>query len=353
YVVQTDRRKELYDFLRTKEIYAQVHYIPVHLMPYYRQLGWKKGDFPLAEAYYERCLSLPMYPTLTHDEQTYVIDQLKQIPYLRDVKAAGYEITEAGKRLQPLLIDIEHLAGKPLLTVMLDNKEIFRETLETGRYQFEAPMAAVIKPATGVYQVLFDGQLIQQGKVNRKPSRRASYADYVDTKIGTAHSRWMIGPGPWMPFGMVKIGPDNQNDGWQAGYDPTFESVGAFSHVHEWTMGGLGMLPVNGPLKIKVGDQRSAPGEGYRSAIDKTTEEAPLGYYKVDLTDYNIKAELTATTRASFQRYTYPKGTDSRVMIDLQTPSEYKYKIPEVSLKKVSDRRIEGYSKQVAPDVWN
>ena len=72
-------------------------------------------------------------------------------------------------------------------------------------------------------------------------------------------------------------------------------------------MGGLGMLPVNGPLKIKSGDQRSAPGEGYRSRIDKTTEEAPLGYYKVKLTDYHIKAELTATTRASFQRYTYPK----------------------------------------------
>ncbi|GAB3540710.1 UDP-4-amino-4,6-dideoxy-N-acetyl-beta-L-altrosamine transaminase [Spirosoma fluminis] len=73
YVVQVDARKDLYDFLRTRNIMAQVHYIPVHLMPYYRQFGWKPGDFPNAERYYARCLSLPMYPTLTDDEQAYVI----------------------------------------------------------------------------------------------------------------------------------------------------------------------------------------------------------------------------------------------------------------------------------------
>ncbi|QJW91086.1 UDP-4-amino-4,6-dideoxy-N-acetyl-beta-L-altrosamine transaminase [Spirosoma taeanense] len=73
YVIQVDSRKELYDFLRTKQIMAQVHYIPVHLMPYYRQFGWKPGDFPNAERYYARCLSLPMYPTLTDEEQDYVI----------------------------------------------------------------------------------------------------------------------------------------------------------------------------------------------------------------------------------------------------------------------------------------
>ena len=74
YVIQTDDRKGLYDYLRTKNIFAQVHYIPVHTMPYYAQLGNKPGDFPLAERYYSRCLSLPMYPTLSDDEQQYVID---------------------------------------------------------------------------------------------------------------------------------------------------------------------------------------------------------------------------------------------------------------------------------------
>lgn len=76
YVVQVDNRKGLYDYLRTKNIMAQVHYIPVHLMPYYRQFGWKPGDFPYAERYYARCLSLPMFPTLTDDEQQYVIDSV-------------------------------------------------------------------------------------------------------------------------------------------------------------------------------------------------------------------------------------------------------------------------------------
>lgn len=74
YVIQVEDRKGLYDFLRTKQIFAQVHYIPVHTMPYYRQSGWNWGDFPHAEQYYARCLSLPMYPTLTDEEQQYVIE---------------------------------------------------------------------------------------------------------------------------------------------------------------------------------------------------------------------------------------------------------------------------------------
>ncbi|MET0242598.1 MAG: GH92 family glycosyl hydrolase [Flavitalea sp.] len=273
--------------------------------------------------------------------------------YIREVKAANYETTLGAQKIQPLLVDIEHLNGKPTLQVKLDGVSILNEKLEIARYQFEAPMPSVKEPKTSKYEILIDGKIVQSGSVNRTSSRVATYADYVDTKLGTAHSRWMIAPGPWMPFGMVKVGPDNQNDGWQAGYDPTFESVGAFSHIHEWTMGGLGMLPVNGPLKIRVGDQRAPKGEGYRSAIDKATEEAPLGYYKVDLIDYGIEAELTATTRASFQRYTFPAGKPGRVMIDLQTPAEYHYETPEVTLRKVTDRRIEGYSKQVTKDVWN
>ncbi|GAB3573374.1 UDP-4-amino-4,6-dideoxy-N-acetyl-beta-L-altrosami ne transaminase [Spirosoma luteolum] len=77
YVVQVDNRKALYDFLRSRNIMAQVHYIPVHLMPYYRQFGWQPGDFPQAERYYARCLSLPMFPTLTDDEQDFVIESVQ------------------------------------------------------------------------------------------------------------------------------------------------------------------------------------------------------------------------------------------------------------------------------------
>ena len=56
----------------------QVHYIPIHLQPYYRQLGWEKGDFPIAESYYAKCLSIPIYPTLSETEQQYVIDKINR-----------------------------------------------------------------------------------------------------------------------------------------------------------------------------------------------------------------------------------------------------------------------------------
>ena len=76
YVIQVPDRKRLYDALRTNGIMAQVHYVPLHLMPYYRQFGWKPGDLPVVENYYEHCLSLPMYPTLTNEEQEYVIKKV-------------------------------------------------------------------------------------------------------------------------------------------------------------------------------------------------------------------------------------------------------------------------------------
>lgn len=78
FIIQTEKRKELYDFLKTVSIFTQVHYIPVHLMPYYKNLGWKKGDFPISEEYYDNCLSLPIYPSLTEQEQEYVIEQIKK-----------------------------------------------------------------------------------------------------------------------------------------------------------------------------------------------------------------------------------------------------------------------------------
>jgi hypothetical protein len=74
YVIEVEDRKGLYEHLRANNIFPQVHYIPVHLMPYYRQFGYMEGDYPKAENYYQYCLSLPMYPSLTNDEQTYVID---------------------------------------------------------------------------------------------------------------------------------------------------------------------------------------------------------------------------------------------------------------------------------------
>lgn len=78
YVIETPKRHELYNFLRTNGIYAQVHYIPLHLMPYYRSFGWKPGDIPNAESYYKGCLSLPIFPNLTEEEQDFVISKIKE-----------------------------------------------------------------------------------------------------------------------------------------------------------------------------------------------------------------------------------------------------------------------------------
>ena len=73
YIIEVENRLELYNYLRENKVFAQIHYIPCHLMPYYKQFGWKEGDFPYAETYYKGCISLPMYPTLTLEEQNYVI----------------------------------------------------------------------------------------------------------------------------------------------------------------------------------------------------------------------------------------------------------------------------------------
>lgn len=78
YVLEVENRMGLYQHLRAHNIFAQIHYVPVHLMPYYKQYGWKEGDLSQAEAYYSRCISLPMYPTLTTEEQLYVINEINR-----------------------------------------------------------------------------------------------------------------------------------------------------------------------------------------------------------------------------------------------------------------------------------
>jgi UDP-4-amino-4,6-dideoxy-N-acetyl-beta-L-altrosamine transaminase len=76
YVVEVKDRKALHAYLREENIYAQIHYIPAHLMPYYREQGWKEGDLSNAEEYYKGCISLPMYPKLSSEEQFFVIDNV-------------------------------------------------------------------------------------------------------------------------------------------------------------------------------------------------------------------------------------------------------------------------------------
>ena len=69
--------------------------------------------------------------------------------------------------------------------------------------------------------------------------------DYADPLLGTSESRWMLTPGPTLPFGMVQLSPDNQSQNWKAGYEYTIGSIFGFSHIHAWTMAGLSVMPTN------------------------------------------------------------------------------------------------------------
>lgn len=69
-------RKDVFDTLRAADILVNVHYIPVHLQPYYRRLGFREGDFPVAEHYYERTLSLPMHTKLSDVEFEHILSTL-------------------------------------------------------------------------------------------------------------------------------------------------------------------------------------------------------------------------------------------------------------------------------------
>ena len=76
FVIEVDNRKGLYEYLRDHQIYSQIHYIPVHKLPFYQKIGYGDANLSNAEGYYARCISLPMYPTLSDKEQNYVIKKI-------------------------------------------------------------------------------------------------------------------------------------------------------------------------------------------------------------------------------------------------------------------------------------
>lgn len=184
----------------------------------------------------------------------------------------------------------------------------------------------------------------QESKLQKKA------VDYVDPMIGTANSRWMLVPGASMPSGVVNLSPDNQNEGWNAGYEYTIENIAGFSHIHSWVMGGLLTMPTTGKLQTSPGDEKEA-SEGYRSRFRHETEMASPGYYAVTLDDYGIRAELTATKRTGFQRYTFPKSKTSRILFDLTIPTEYGYRQYDTRVEKINDTEIVGHSTQMGEGI--
>ncbi len=171
--------------------------------------------------------------------------------------------------------------------------------------------------------------------------------DYVNVFTGTSNSRWMLFPGPTYPFGMVKLSPDNQANVWNGGYEYTIQSISGFSHIHSWAMGGLSLMPTTGAIKTFPGPA-DGPFQhmwtaGYRSRFDRSTEKGEAGYYSVDLYDYDIRAELTATERCGYLRFTYPKTAQANILFNFNFDYEENQPVLDsVIIKKVNDHEIEG-----------
>lgn len=183
--------------------------------------------------------------------------------------------------------------------------------------------------------------VVQYAAAQKKP------ADYVDCFVGTSNSRWMLGPYAQVPFGMVQLGPDNQGSQWMGGYEYAINSVSGFNHLHAWTMGGLMMMPTTADLALdNPGPDAPYKGAnaGYHSRILKETEKASPGYYAVELYDHNVKVEITTTTHCGFQKYIFPACKESRVLIDLEFPSEYGFGVADAVITRVNDNTIEGYA---------
>lgn len=145
---------------------------------------------------------------------------------------------------------------------------------------------------------------------------------YVNPNIGTVHSRWFVYTPASVPFGMAKLGASTNGtygnvQGWEAvGYEDTHTSIDGFPCFHEFQVGGLALMPVNGEVKTTPARLEN-PQDGWRSTFDKSDEEAHPGYYSVLLKDYGIRVELTATKRVGFQRYTFPASESSHIIFNV------------------------------------
>lgn len=172
--------------------------------------------------------------------------------------------------------------------------------------------------------------------------------DYVDPNIGSAHSRWFFYTPGAVPFGMAKLGPSTNGhygneDGWQAvGYDHRHGSIEGFAHFHEFQVGGIVMMPTSGKL-ITIPGKLEEPDKGYRSSFSHDDEIAKPGYYKVLLGDYGIVAEITATKRVGFHRYTFPESDESHVIFDIGNEQGESGEVVDAHVVITDEGDIEGW----------
>lgn len=170
---------------------------------------------------------------------------------------------------------------------------------------------------------------------------------YVDPQIGSVHGRWFFYTPAALPFGMAKLAPhtnayESVGSWLPGGYDDRHNSIEGFGHFHEFQVGGVVVMPIVGELKTVPGTLEN-PDAGYRSRFDKKDEHAEPGYYSVLLKDYNIKAELTATERVGFHRYTFPKSDNSRLIFDIGHKQGESSDVVEAFARLINGNEVEGF----------
>lgn len=172
--------------------------------------------------------------------------------------------------------------------------------------------------------------------------------DYVKPNLGTVHSRWFFYTPAAEPFGMAKLGASTNgtygnNQGWEAiGYEDGHTSIDGFPCLHEFQVGGISLMPVTGEVKTVPG-KLEKPDEGFRSRFDKDSETAHPGYYSVLLKDYQVKTELTATTRVGFQRYTFPASRSSHILLNIGNRQGESGAVKDAYIHQIDGNTIEGY----------
>lgn len=205
---------------------------------------------------------------------------------------------------------------------------------------------------------LFLCSFIKNELVGQTKFNKSVVTSYVDPFIGTGpvDGQSLSGnnyPGATVPFGMVQLSPDTKDiPDWNAasGYDYNDKTIAGFSHTH---LSGTGVaeffdvlvMPIVGVKHTKAGDVNNSE-TGYRSRFSHEQEWAKPGYYKVNLLDYNVMAELTATAHTGFHRYTFPKVDTANILIDLDhtmNKGAWGTKIIQTQIKKLNDYTIEGF----------
>lgn len=163
--------------------------------------------------------------------------------------------------------------------------------------------------------------------------------DLVYPQLDAAHSRWFYFSSACRPFGMVSLFPDTKIDGeWESGYRYTVDTIRCFSHIHEWQLSGAAVMPVafdETNLKNIFTD--------HASHFSHDRETITPGYHSVVLDRYQIKAELTASSRVGFHRYQFLASSRAGIVVPLGGhlgPSE----ILEGGFEKISDYEIRGFT---------